>query len=102
MNTVKLLIERFKRKTRDEERQTGINPKETELDITLQDMVDLTEEANQEYEEESEKKNKKLEDDRKTAEELGQRSLENLGELKKGLLRTKWGKGKKEKMAQKP
>ena len=39
---LKLLIERFKRKTRDEERQTGINPEETELEIALQDIVDLT------------------------------------------------------------
>ena len=55
---LKLLIECFKRKTRDEERQTGINPEETELDIALQDIVDLTDEANQEYQEESKKRKK--------------------------------------------
>ena len=80
---LKLLIQRFKRKTRDEERETGINPDETELDMALEEIVDLTDEANQEYEEESEKKKKKLEDDRKKAEELRQRSLETLGETRK-------------------
>ena len=80
---LKLLIERFKRKTRDEERQTGLNSEETEHDIALQNIVNLTDEANQEYEEESEKKKKKLEDDRKKAEELWQRSLETLGETRK-------------------
>ena len=57
---MKLLIECFKRKTRDEERQTGINPEETELDIALQDIVDLTDKANQEYQKESKKKKKKI------------------------------------------
>ena len=98
------MIERFKRKTRDEERQTGLNSEETKHDIALQNAVNLTDEANQEYVEESEKKKKKLEDDRrKKAEKLWQRSPETLGETRKRSPEDKVRKRKKkEKMAWKP
>lgn len=94
---LKLLIQRFKRKTRKEERETGINPEETKLDMALQEIVDLTDEANKEYEEESEKKKKKLEDDRKKAEELRQRYLETLGETRKRSPEDKMAKRKKKR-----
>ena len=46
---LKTLIDNFKRKEREEEKASGINPDETELDIALRDIIDRFNEAETEH-----------------------------------------------------
>ena len=80
----KLLVGRFKRKMNDEEAASGICPGESELDQALQNIVELMDEAEQQYDKDTHEKQTKLENDRKSAEELRNKAIEYIrGEQKK-------------------
>lgn len=79
---LKLLIERFKRKMREEETASGICPEESELDQALYSILEIMEEAEQQYDKSANEKQKQV-DDRKNAEEFRSRAMETFAESKK-------------------
>lgn len=72
---------RFKDKMRDEERATGISPEESELDTLLEEITDKEKVA--EESRDNEPNRKKVETDKKTAEEMRKEAMERFGETKK-------------------
>ena len=80
---LKLLVERFKRKNREEEQASGISPDESELDGSLYTIIELMDEAEQQFNKDSHEKQKKIENDRKQAEELRVKAMETFGESRK-------------------
>ena len=79
LNTI---LEKFKRKMNAEERASGINPDETELDIALRDILERFKQAEEEQTKESDEKKAKTEGDMQKAAEMRQRSLETFSETK--------------------
>lgn len=80
---LKLLVERFKRKLREEVSASGISPDESELDEALNTIIELMDEAEQQFDKDSHEKQKKMEKDRKQAEEIRFQAMETFGESKK-------------------
>lgn len=56
---LKLLIERFKRKMREEETASGVCPEESQLDQALYNILEIMEEAEQQYDKGAHEKQKK-------------------------------------------
>ena len=77
---LKTLIDNFKRKQREEEKASGINPDETELDIALRDIIDRFNEAETEHSRQVTEKKVKQDNDVKKAMEMRKRSMETLSE----------------------
>ena len=70
-----------KKQKREEDRQSGINPEETEVDFALADIIERFEEAQKI--DASEKQKKKTEQDAAKAEDVRRKSLETFGETMK-------------------
>ena len=70
-----------KKQKREEYRQSGINPEETEVDFALADIIERFEEAQKI--DASEKQKKKTEQDAAKAEDMRRKSLETFGETMK-------------------
>ena len=70
-----------KNQKREEDRQSGINPEETEVDFALADIIERFEEAQKI--DASEKQKKKTEQDAAKAEDMRRKSLETFGETMK-------------------
>ena len=78
---LKVLINNFKRKNREEEKASGIEVLETEVDVALGDIVDRFKEADEEQALQNEKKAKDIADQAKAAE-MRKRSLETFSETR--------------------
>ena len=72
-----------KNQKREEDRQSGINPEETEVDFALADIIERFEEAQKTHQGVSEKQKKKTEQDAAKAEDMRRKSLETFGETMK-------------------
>ena len=70
----------IKKRTREEDRASGIAPDVTEIDEALNDLIERFEEADKEFEKNSDKKKNKIEQDQAKAEEMRKRSLETMSE----------------------
>ena len=79
LNTI---LEKFKRKMNAEERASGSNPDETELDIALQDILERFKQIEEEQTKESDEKKAKTGGDMQKAVEMRQSSLETFSETK--------------------
>ena len=64
----------------EEEKASGINPEFTELEEALEDIVERTQEVQEELAAENDKRGKIAEKERETAEDVRTRSVERLGE----------------------
>ena len=73
----------YKKQKRKEDRQSGINPEETEVDIALPDIIEWFEEAQKIHQDASKKQKKKTEQDAAKAEDMRRKSLETFGETMK-------------------
>ncbi|CAB3988142.1 Hypothetical predicted protein [Paramuricea clavata] len=80
---MKLLVERHKKKTRAEESASGISPEESEIDETLDTIIELIDDAEQHFEKDSYEKQQKIENNRKQAEELRVKAMESYLESRK-------------------
>lgn len=80
---MKLLVERHKKKTREEESASGISPEESEIDEALDTIIELIDDAEQHFEKDSYEKQQKIENNRKQAEELRVKAMESYGESRK-------------------
>ena len=80
---MKLLVERHKKKTRDEESASGISPEQSEIDEALDTIIELIDDADQQFEKDSYEKHQKIENNRKQAEELRVKAMESYGESRK-------------------
>ena len=60
----------YKKQKREEHRQSGINPEETEVDLTLADIIERFEEAQKKHQDTSEKQKKKIEQDAVKGEDM--------------------------------
>ena len=78
-----LPVKKYKTKWSDEEKVSGINPKHTEIDDTLLDLIQRFDEADSERKKESEEKNAKKEEDLFKAQEIRKKSLKTFGETTK-------------------
>ena len=78
-----LLVKKYKKKWSEKEKASGINPKYTEIDDALLDLIQRFDEAVSEMKNESEEKNGKKEEDLVKAQEVRQKSLETFGETRK-------------------
>ena len=78
-----LLVKKYKKKWSEEGKVTGINPKHTEIDDALLDLIQQFDEADSERKKESEEKNAKKEEDLVKAQEIRRKSLETFGETRK-------------------
>ncbi|CAB3990784.1 Hypothetical predicted protein [Paramuricea clavata] len=76
------LEKHHKRKMAEEEKASGISPEFTELDEALEDIVERTQEVQEEFAAENDKREKIAEKERETAEDVRKRSMEKLGETK--------------------
>ena len=76
-----LLIKRYKAKVREEDRESGINPEEDEIDSLLEEICDK--ESEWILNPPSESKTKKAQQDKATAEEIRNKAMETLGETNK-------------------
>ena len=74
-----LLIENFKKTERENEKASGINIEETELDNLLRELVEKAKEAALGYAD----RNKSVETEKQCAEEIRLQAMESLGETKK-------------------
>ena len=73
----------YKKQKREEDKQSGINPEETEVDFALADIIQRFEEAQKIHQDASEKQKKKTEQDAAKAEDMRRKSLETFGEIMK-------------------
>ena len=73
----------YKKQRREEDKQSGISPEETEVDVALADIIERFEESQKIHQEISEKQKKKTEEDAAKAEEMRRKSLETFGETMK-------------------
>ena len=80
---MKLLVERHKKKTREEESASGISPEESEIDEALNTIIELIDDAEQHFEKDSTKNSKTTENNRKQAEELRVEAMESYRESRK-------------------
>lgn len=78
-----LLLDNFKKNQKENEKASGIEVEETELDQLLFDLLEKTNEAKRNQEEESGNKKKAVEAERKSAEEQRKRALETMTETRK-------------------
>lgn len=77
------MVEKLKKKNKEEERASGICPEQSELDILLEEIADRMETSMEIVEEENERKIKKLEKEKEQAEDIRLKAMESLGETKK-------------------
>ena len=91
---LKLLVERFKRKDNEERQASGISPDESELDEALYTIIELMDDAEQQFDKENHEKQQKIENDQKQAEELRVKAMETFGESRK---RSEGGEAKSRK-----
>ncbi|XP_065652721.1 uncharacterized protein LOC136080007 [Hydra vulgaris] len=75
-----VLIENHKKKTRDEEKASGIDVIESEVDIAVADLIDRFKEADEAHTSQSDAKKLKEVDDHSKAAEMRKRSMETLSE----------------------
>ena len=81
---VGILVNRYKKKLRAEEKATGITPDEpTELDNLLEEIIALEETADAELQEITAEKRGKIESDRAKAEDIRMKAMEKVSATKK-------------------
>ena len=78
-----LLVKKYKKKWSEEEKASGINPKHTEIDDALLDLIQRFDEAGSERKKESEEKNAKKEEDLVKAQEIRKKYLESFDKTRK-------------------
>lgn len=78
-----LLLENFRKRDRQNEKATGINVEETELDSLLDELSQKSHEAEHAHNDETSDKKKALENEKKAAEEIRLTAMESLGETRK-------------------
>ena len=74
----KKLEKNFKRKMAEEQRASGISPEQTELDKVIEDIVEMSESAQEELQRGDENKRLNVEREKKTAEIVRKRSMDRL------------------------
>ena len=79
----RLLIEKHKKKMRAQEGVSGSSAVETELDQLLQNIMEESQEASENYDKQTKEKQEKDLKQRKDAEEVRQRALESLAQTEK-------------------
>ena len=79
----KLIGENFKKKIAAEERASGIDPKMSELDILLENILAKEETSNEEHLGNMAEKNKKDETDKENAKDMRFKAMANLRETQK-------------------
>ena len=72
-----------KNQKREEDRQSGINPEETEVDFALADIIQRFEEAQKIHQDASERQKKKIEQDAEKAEDMRRNSFKTFGKAMK-------------------
>ena len=77
------LLEKHKKKIRTQEGSSGSNTYKSELDRLLQNIVEESQEASENYETDTKDKHEKGLKDRKVAEEVRQKALESLAQTEK-------------------
>ena len=75
-----VLIENHKKKTRDEEKASGIDPVESEVDIAVADIIERFKEADETHSSQSDAKLLKEVNNQSKATEMQKRSMETLSE----------------------
>ena len=78
-----LLEKNFRRKMAAEERQSGTNPELTELDQALENIIERREGAEEEIARGDANKQKQVEKEKETAEDVRKRSMEDWQRLNK-------------------
>ena len=78
-----LLTSRHKQKLRDEEKASGIEIEETELDILLEDILEREKNAKEKIDEQSAEKKAKAAQEKEAAEEIRLQALQTKREKKK-------------------
>ena len=79
----KLLLDKFKRRMREEENSSGTVQEPTEIDQLLTDIKSEFEEASERYENISASKQKELQQSKENAESIRQIAMENLSDTRK-------------------
>ena len=78
-----VLIKKYKKKIKDEEKASGINPQPTELDQALEEILETEEVAENEQDVDGGKRKEKEEADKHKAENMRRIAMEKLGETAK-------------------
>ncbi|XP_028413249.1 DNA ligase 1-like [Dendronephthya gigantea] len=77
-----LLEKKYKKKIREETLASGISPEENEIDLAMDEIVTLFNEADRENEKIAADKKRKIEEENSQAAELRQQSMESFGETR--------------------
>ena len=77
------LSSKLRRKLKAEERESGTNPENSEMEDALEELIELEEESEKVQKEENDEKQSKADSDRGKAEEMRKRAMESLGESSK-------------------
>ncbi|XP_031572257.1 uncharacterized protein LOC116306353 [Actinia tenebrosa] len=77
-----MIIEKFKKKMKNEESTSGISPELTELDALLEEVIGRIEVANEVVQVEKDKTKEKMEKEKKEAEDVRLKAMEKLAELR--------------------
>ena len=80
---IAVLIKKYKKKMKDEEKASGINPEPTELDQALADIIEMEEAAESEQQDDDGRRKEKDEADKHKAESMRKMAMEKLGETQK-------------------
>ena len=82
-----VLIKKYKKKTTDEEKASGVAVDETtELDIALEEICEKSDASDRDQQAMSEERREKIEKEKKEAEDMRAKALEKLGQTRKRLL----------------
>lgn len=80
---LKILVEKFKKKTSQELKASGISPQPTELDRLLEEIVERMEASEQSRDEEDDKEREKIRKEQAQAKDVRLKAMESLSQTKK-------------------
>ncbi|CAH3185724.1 unnamed protein product, partial [Porites lobata] len=80
---IAVLIKKYKKKMKDEEKASGINPEPTELEQALAEIIEMEEAAETEHQDGDGRRKEKDEADKHKAESMRKLAMEKLGETQK-------------------
>ncbi|KAL9976910.1 hypothetical protein ACROYT_G014252 [Oculina patagonica] len=80
-----VLVEKFKKKTSQELKASGISPEPTELDRLLEEIIERAEACMQSRDEEDDKAREKIRKEQEQAKDIRLKAMESLSETKKRL-----------------
>lgn len=78
-----LLSQRYRKKMKEEEKESGVSPELTEIEMGLQSIIEVEDAAEKETQSQSATKRDKFDQEKRSAEQIRKKAMEKLGETQK-------------------